>query len=136
MPAAALAKLPDDAAAIIAATPPQDMVANWSYDIDPLPSLVGGRVALIGDAAHAMSSSQARGMTAGLEDAVSLAARLIPGASPSLAVALQRYEEERLPVVHRYQERSRSVSHRMGRKRAPDRGSAPARPPEPHRKMS
>ncbi len=124
VPAAALAKLPADAAAIIAATPPEEVVANWSYDIDPLPALVRGRVALVGDAAHAMSSSQARGMTAGLEDAVALAARLSPGASTSLAQALQAYEQERLPLVHRYQERSRQVSHRTGRKRPP--GSRPA----------
>jgi 2-polyprenyl-6-methoxyphenol hydroxylase-like FAD-dependent oxidoreductase len=119
VPAAALAKLPADAAAIIASTPAEGVVANWSYDIDPLPALMRGRVALIGDAAHAMSSSQARGMTAGLEDAVALGARLAPGTSSSLAQALQGYEEERLPVVHRYQERSRQVSHRTGRKRPP-----------------
>jgi 2-polyprenyl-6-methoxyphenol hydroxylase-like FAD-dependent oxidoreductase len=136
VPAAALAKLPGDAAAIIAATLPEDVVANWSYDIDPLPSLAGGRVALIGDAAHAMSSSQARGMTAGLEDAVALAARLAPGASPSLAMALQGYQEDRLPVVHRYQERSRRVSHRMGRKRPPDPGATAGGSAEAHRKMS
>ncbi|WP_216900068.1 NAD(P)/FAD-dependent oxidoreductase [Synechococcus sp. CCY 9618] len=124
VPADALAKLPADAAAIIAATPPQCVVANWSFDIDPLRALAGGRVALIGDAAHAMSSSQARGMTAGLEDAVALAARLAPGAATSLGQALQAYEQERLPVVHRYQERSRQVSHRTGRKRPP--GSRPS----------
>lgn len=124
VPAAALAKLPADAAAVIAATPPEDVVANWSYDIDPLPVLVRGRVALIGDAAHAMSSSQARGMTAGLEDAVALGSRLAPGDFTSLAQALQAYEQERLPLVHRYQERSRQVSHRTGRKRPP--GSRPA----------
>ncbi|KEF42246.1 MAG: hypothetical protein ER33_06910 [Cyanobium sp. CACIAM 14] len=121
VPASALAKLPEDAATIIAATPPQGVVANWSYDIDPLPTMARGRVVLIGDAAHAMSSSQARGMTAGLEDAVALAARLLPGACASPMQALQEYVEERLPVVHRYQERSRQVSHRMGRRRPPDR---------------
>ncbi|MDM7953988.1 MAG: NAD(P)/FAD-dependent oxidoreductase [Cyanobium sp. CZS 25K] len=135
VPAAALAKLPADAAAVIAATAPEAVVANWSFDIDPLPTLVKGRVALIGDAAHAMSSSQARGMTAGLEDAVALAARLAPGASGSLLVALQGYQEERLPVVHRYQERSRQVSHRTGRKRPPNRGSAGVHSPEQQRKM-
>jgi 2-polyprenyl-6-methoxyphenol hydroxylase-like FAD-dependent oxidoreductase len=63
-------------------------------------------------------------MTAGLEDAVALAARLAPGTSTSLAQALLGYEQERLPVVHRYQERSRQVSHRTGRKRPP--GGRPA----------
>jgi 2-polyprenyl-6-methoxyphenol hydroxylase-like FAD-dependent oxidoreductase len=81
-------------------------------------------VALIGDAAHAMSSSQARGMTAGLEDAVALAAQLASGASATPQQALQTYEQERLPLVHRYQERSRQVSHRTGRKRPPARDTA------------
>jgi 2-polyprenyl-6-methoxyphenol hydroxylase-like FAD-dependent oxidoreductase len=98
------------------------VVANWSYDIDPLPRLAVGRVALIGDAAHAMSSSQARGMTAGLEDALTLARCLADGAGsrPSdLKDALAAYEDERKPVVHRYQERSRRVSARTGRQRSP-----------------
>jgi 2-polyprenyl-6-methoxyphenol hydroxylase-like FAD-dependent oxidoreductase len=94
------------------------VVANWSFDLDPLPRLVRGRVGLIGDAAHAMSSSQARGMTAGLQDAVVLARAL--GASAGAPVeALQAYEAERLPVVHSYQLRSREVSNRIGRSRRP-----------------
>ena len=135
VPAAALAKLPADAAAIISATAPEGVVANWSYDIDPLPALVAGRVALIGDAAHAMSSSQARGMTAGLEDAVALAAWLAPGASATPMLALRSYQDERLSVVHRYQERSRQVSRRTGRRRPPSRDPGGAQPPQRHRKM-
>ena len=117
VPEAALAKLPADLATLMRATPPRDVVANWSFDIDPLPNLVGGRVALVGDAAHAMSSSQARGMTAGLEDAVSLAQHLAREADPETALAA--YEAERLPLVHGYQQRSRSVSERTGRRRPP-----------------
>lgn len=135
VPAAALAKLPADAAAIISATAPEGVVANWSYDIDPLPAFVAGRVALIGDAAHAMSSSQARGMTAGLEDAVALAAWLAPGASATPMLALRSYQDERLSVVHRYQERSRQVSRRTGRRRPPSRDPGGAHPPQRHRKM-
>jgi hypothetical protein len=86
-------------------------------------------------------------MTAGLEDAVALARQLegleaeagagvvAPSASPASAeaggsaapqaaasgveIALLRYNAERLPVVHRYQERSRQVSARTGRMRRP-----------------
>ncbi|MFM7312200.1 MAG: FAD-dependent oxidoreductase, partial [Cyanobium sp.] len=115
-----------DLAALIRATPPERVVANWSYDIEPLPQLVAGRVALIGDAGHAMSSSQARGMTAGLEDAVCLARQL--ASSPDApASALLAYEAERLPVVHRYQERSRAISARTGRIRAPQQPAPMAR---------
>lgn len=125
MPEEALAKVPADLAALIRGTPSETLVANWSFDIDPLPRLHLGRVALIGDAAHAMSSSQARGMTAGLEDAVGLAAALDPagaqphGLPPGLEGALQAWEQERLPVVHGYQERSRAISARTGRRRPP-----------------
>jgi len=122
VPEEGLAKLPADLAALIRATPPQRLVANWSFDIDPLPTLVAGRVALLGDAGHAMSSSQARGMTAGLEDAVALARQLgllAAGVASDVEAALHRYNAERLPVVHRYQERSRQVSARTGRMRRP-----------------
>ncbi len=119
VPESALAKIPADLAALIRATPPERVVANWSFDIEPLPRLVAGRVALVGDAGHAMSSSQARGMTAGLEDAVCLARQLAVGAGRDPASALAAYEAERLPVVHRYQERSRAISARTGRIRAP-----------------
>jgi len=122
VPEEGLAKLPADLAALIRATPPQRLVANWSFDIDPLPALVAGRVALLGDAGHAMSSSQARGMTAGLEDAVALALQLgllAADAVSGVEEALLRYNAERLPVVHRYQERSRQVSARTGRMRRP-----------------
>ena len=72
-------------------------------------------------------------MTAGLEDAVDLACALDPqrtaanGCSPSLDEALQSWEAKRLPVVHGYQERSRAVSARTGRRRPPQ----VAAPPEP-----
>lgn len=125
VPAAALERVPADLAALIRSTPPEVLVANWSFDIDPLPRLHLGRVVLIGDAAHAMSSSQARGMTAGLEDAVGLAQALLPDPhnpeAPALPLqaALAHWERERLPVVHGYQERSRAVSARTGRRRPP-----------------
>ena len=118
IPPEALAKLHPEAATLIAATLPQQLTANWSYDIEPLPCIAQGRVALIGDAAHAMSSSQARGMTAGLEDALALAQAL--AASPQdLPAALLAYQAERLPLVHNYQNRSRVVSNRVGRRRIP-----------------
>jgi 2-polyprenyl-6-methoxyphenol hydroxylase-like FAD-dependent oxidoreductase len=125
VPEEALAKVPDDLATLIRGTSPEAWVANWSYDIDPLPRLHEGRAVIIGDAAHAMSSSQARGMTAGLEDAVSLAVALasVPPDGLPLPAALERvlsaWAQERLPVVHGYQTRSRAVSSRTGRKRPP-----------------
>jgi 2-polyprenyl-6-methoxyphenol hydroxylase-like FAD-dependent oxidoreductase len=74
-----------------------------------------------------MSSSQARGMTAGLEDAVSLARQLQGGGRADPSAALQAYETERLPVVHGYQERSRAISARTGRIRTPRQQPVAAR---------
>ncbi|MFM8277026.1 MAG: FAD-dependent oxidoreductase [Cyanobium sp.] len=123
IPTDALERLPTDVAALIRATPLEHQVANWSFDIDPLQRLVRGRVALIGDAGHAMSSSQARGMTAGLEDAECLARQLAAGREDPLE-ALRAYERERLPRVHTYQKRSREISNRIGRVRRPAAPSA------------
>jgi len=125
IPPEALAKLPADAAAVIAATPPEAVVTGYTHDIDPLPRLVEGRVALIGDAAHAMSASQARGMTAGFEDAEALA-RHLAAAGGDVRTALLAYDQERLPVVHRYQNTSREISNRTGRS-SPGRPRAAAR---------
>jgi 2-polyprenyl-6-methoxyphenol hydroxylase-like FAD-dependent oxidoreductase len=122
VPEEALAKLPDDLAAVITATPPEGLVANWSFDIDPLPRIVDGRVALIGDAAHAMSSSQARGMTSGWEDGVELARQLEAhqnNADSAVPAALAAYQEVRLPLVHQRQAKSREVSAKVGRIRKP-----------------
>ncbi|MEB3199634.1 MAG: NAD(P)/FAD-dependent oxidoreductase [Synechococcaceae cyanobacterium] len=123
VPAEALARLDPAAAALIRSTPADQVVANWSFDIDPLPRLHRGRLALIGDAAHAMSSSQARGMTAGLGDAVALA-RALELHRDDPARALAAYDEERRPIVHGFQQRSREVSQKIGR-----RQSVPAQPP-------
>ena len=61
-------------------------------------------------------------MTAGLEDAVALSRQLgalAADAASGVEAALLRYNADRLPVVHRYQERSRQVSARTGRMRRP-----------------
>ena len=121
VPEQALAKLPRDLARIIRSTPREQLVANWSFDIDPLPRIVQGRVALIGDAAHAMSSSQARGMTSGWEDGVELARQLELHQTGETRVhdALAAYQEVRLPLVHQRQATSRQVSAKVGRQRKP-----------------
>lgn len=113
IPPQELAKLPDDARAIIEATPHEQIVSRYSYDIDPLPQLYSGRVLLIGDAAHAKSPSRARGMTSGFEDALALARHL--GAGDSIAGVLADYQAERMPIVHEYQRTSREISRKIGR---------------------
>ncbi|WP_404790637.1 FAD-dependent oxidoreductase [Altericista sp. CCNU0014] len=113
IPPQELAKLPDDARAIIEATPPQAIVSRYSYDIDPLPQLYNGRILLIGDAAHAKSPSRARGMTSGFEDALALSRHL--AASSDLEAMLAAFQAERMPIVHEYQRTSREISRKIGR---------------------
>jgi 2-polyprenyl-6-methoxyphenol hydroxylase-like FAD-dependent oxidoreductase len=122
VPEEALSKLPEDLVRVITATPRDQLVANWTFDIDPLPRIVRGRVALIGDAAHAMSSSQARGMTSGWEDGVELSRQLQAhraNGPAGVAAALAAYQETRLPLVHQRQAKSREVSAKVGRLRKP-----------------
>ena len=115
-PGPEVSKLPADVQALFAATPAHDLVCNYSFDIDPLPRLVQGPLALIGDAAHAMSSSQARGMCTGLEDAGALAAAIAAHPGQPLA-ALLAYDQQRRPVVQQAQRVSREISERTGRRR-------------------
>ncbi|UBF27061.1 FAD-dependent monooxygenase [Kovacikia minuta CCNUW1] len=115
IPKAELAKLPDGPRSVIESTPPELIVCRYSYDIAPLPHLRDGRIILIGDAAHAKSPTRARGMTAGFEDALCLSHHLATCADPR--EALERFEAERLPIVHEYQTTSRQMSRDIGRKK-------------------
>jgi 2-polyprenyl-6-methoxyphenol hydroxylase-like FAD-dependent oxidoreductase len=114
IPAQELAKLPEDARKVIESTPLETMICRYSYDIDPLPQLYDGRVLLIGDAAHAKSSTRARGMTSGWEDGLLLTQYL--KSSASIDEALEKYQTKRLPIVHEYQRTSREVSRKIGRR--------------------
>ena len=117
IPDQALARLCPKAAAVILSTPPAQLVANWSFDIDPLPRLSDGRMVLIGDAAHAMSPSQGCGMATGFEDAVELCHALDSSSHPDPRVALKTFDASRRPQVHRDQACSRDVSATTGRVR-------------------
>ncbi|OCR02212.1 monooxygenase [Oscillatoriales cyanobacterium USR001] len=114
IPTQELAKLPEDARKVIESTPIENIICRYSYDIDPLPQLYDGRVILIGDAAHAKSSTRARGMTSGWEDGLLLMQYL--KSSASISEAFKNYQTERLPIVHEYQRTSREMSQKIGRR--------------------
>ncbi|MBS7703445.1 FAD-dependent monooxygenase [Chelatococcus asaccharovorans] len=82
------------------------------FDIEPLKTWTEGRVALLGDAAHATLPFIGQGAGQGAEDASALADAL--ALTPSDPVgALKLYEEFRLPRASRVQLESRARSNYM-----------------------
>ncbi|MGP3988862.1 FAD-dependent monooxygenase [Streptomyces sp. 3N207] len=81
---------------LLAATRPEAVLHHdISELVTPLPRFAAGRIALLGDAAHAMTPHLGQGACQALEDAVVLAAAL--AAAPDVAAALTRYDAERRP---------------------------------------
>ena len=73
---------------------------RWGlYDRDPLPKWVNGRLALLGDAAHAMLPHLGQGANQSIEDAMALATLLKAAGPDDLADVLKRYEDLRLGRV-------------------------------------
>jgi 2-polyprenyl-6-methoxyphenol hydroxylase-like FAD-dependent oxidoreductase len=87
--------------AAIAATPPEGIARLQIYDRAPLSSWGVGRVTLLGDAAHPMTTNLSQGACQVLEDAAALARCLRGG--DDLVAALRSYEQMRIqrttPIV-------------------------------------
>ncbi|MCK2215318.1 FAD-dependent monooxygenase [Actinomadura sp. ATCC 31491] len=92
--------------ALLAATPPGAVLCHDIHDLDPLPSYAEGRVALLGDAAHAMTPFLAQGACQALEDAVVLAAEA--ATASSVPQALARYDQARRPRTQQVQRMART----------------------------
>ncbi|MFI7123586.1 FAD-dependent monooxygenase [Amycolatopsis sp. NPDC049868] len=81
---------------LIEATAPETLLHHDLYLLGtPLPSYVKGRVALLGDAAHAMPPFLGQGGCQAIEDAVVLAAAL--STTEDVDAALKSYDEQRRP---------------------------------------
>ncbi len=95
----------DPIADVIAATRPGAVLRHDLYALPrPLPQFSRGRVALLGDAAHAMTPHLGQGACMALEDAVVLAAELV--ATKDVGTALQRYDEQRRPRTEKMSKQS------------------------------
>lgn len=85
----------DPIGALLEATPPEQVHHLDIHDLPDLPAYTSGRVALLGDAAHAMSPDRGQGAGQSIEDAVVLAAVLAAGGS--VPAALDAYDARRRP---------------------------------------
>ncbi|TMR17700.1 FAD-binding protein [Nonomuraea turkmeniaca] len=88
--------------ALIEATPPADIYVDPIACLaEPLPSFALDRVALLGDAAHAMTPDLGQGASQAFEDAAAVT-RHLAGAGPAgVAERLRRYDAERRPRANR-----------------------------------
>jgi 2-polyprenyl-6-methoxyphenol hydroxylase-like FAD-dependent oxidoreductase len=93
---AAFAGWHDPIPQVLAATPPERLLQLDLYGFPkPIPRMARGRVALVGDAAHAMPPNVGQGGGQGIEDAVVLAASVSgPG---SVIEGLAAYDRVRCP---------------------------------------
>jgi len=80
---------------VLAATPAGAVLHHDICWLPPLPRFTAGRVALVGDAAHAMTPDLGQGACQAIEDAVVLAACL--SQATDLTAALAAYDAQRRP---------------------------------------
>lgn len=93
---------------LVRRTPAESMLVNDLYDLElPLPSFAQGRVALLGDAAHAMTPNLGRGACSAIEDAAALV-RALENES-DVVTALTAYDTDRRKPTAKLIRRSRQI---------------------------
>ncbi|MEV5408966.1 FAD-dependent oxidoreductase [Thermopolyspora sp. NPDC052614] len=98
------ARWPDPVPRLIASATPDTVIRTDLFCVDtPLPAFHQGRIALLGDAAHAMTPHLGQGACQAIEDAMVLAHAASGGDG------LPGYTAARLPRVTRIARRSRSI---------------------------
>jgi salicylate hydroxylase len=91
-----------------------DTTFRWGlYDRDPLPQWTNGRLALLGDAAHAMLPHMGQGANQAIEDGMALATLIRDTDAADVADVLMRYQALRHDHTARVQQGSRANGLRM-----------------------
>ena len=106
--------------ALIAATAPEDIYVDAIACLaEPLPTYAAGRIALLGDAAHAMPPDLGQGSAQAFEDAAVLTRHLTGAAPGDVPDRLRRYDAERRPRANRMIGQALRQSRVMTRTGAP-----------------
>jgi 2-polyprenyl-6-methoxyphenol hydroxylase-like FAD-dependent oxidoreductase len=101
--------------ALISATPPETVHVTETAQLHPpLPTFVSGRVALLGDAAHAMTPDLGQGACQAFEDAAVLGAALTGATADDVPAALARYAALRCPRTAEMQRQARRINRLLG----------------------
>ncbi|MGA4995079.1 FAD-dependent monooxygenase [Nonomuraea bangladeshensis] len=97
--------------ALLGSTPPEAVMQHDTYELPALPSYVSGNVAVLGDAAHAMTPNLGQGACQALEDAVTLAHAVSTlGVRPGLA-AYDRARRPRTQLIARRSRQAGAAAH-------------------------
>ena len=86
-----------EVSALLRNAPPQRLIRTDIFDFKPLPRWYGGRVVLIGDAAHATTPNLGQGACQAIESAYVLAEKLT---AHDYAEAFRAYQEVRIEKAH------------------------------------
>lgn len=92
---------------LIGETDPIAILQHDIHELNPLTSWVDGRVALLGDSAHAMTPNLGQGACQAIEDAVVLG-RILKG-NPDVKSALQQYQSQRISRANGVLKQSRLI---------------------------
>ena len=92
---------------LITATDASAILHNDIYDVEPLTRWTDGRVALLGDSAHAMTPNLGQGACQAMEDAVALGSTI--QSTPDVSVALANYQTKRMARANGIVNQSRRI---------------------------
>jgi FAD-dependent urate hydroxylase len=102
----------DPARTLIERLDEERMVRQPIHDLDPLPRFVRGRIALLGDAAHAATPMLGQGAAQAMEDGEVLT-RCLLTTDRGIAHALERYQAQRTERAHAIARASRERTQLM-----------------------